>query len=305
MTTTTNFGFNIPDGTDNVNLLTQNYPNWTSLDAILKAIKDTGITAATATKTLTNFAAVRSDADCKFFAFVATANYVAGDTFTVDGVPVTATTPAGTALSDGAFVINQTVLCAVNGGVLTVFVSAGTTTIDADDVNYDNSGSGLTATDVQDAIDELKADMPVIPASYAASAITYDNTVSGLTAADVQAAIDELAASINPSGSVTVTADGVKSNATLLNGLYALIDSSKITKDTRLLEYKGGAVNYYYFSRSDGSSYSFSRIGVSSTLDAFTLKVSSSSTYWQSSNLTQTNQSSTVPAAGTIFTIVY
>lgn len=155
MTTTTNFGFNIPEGTDNVNLLTQNYPNWTNLDAILKAIKDTGITPATATKTGTNFAVVRNDADCKFFGFVALSNYDAGDTFTVDGVPVTATTPAGTSLPQGAFVINQSVLACLNGAVLTVYVSAGATTIDADDVNYDNSGSGLTAADVQAAIDEL------------------------------------------------------------------------------------------------------------------------------------------------------
>lgn len=196
MTNTTNFNFTIPDGSDNVNLLTQNFPNWTNLDAILKAIKDTGVTTATATKTGTNFAVVRSDADCNFFRFIATANYVAGDTFTVDGVPVTATSAAGTALPSGAFVINQSVIAIVNSGVLTVLVGGGLSSVDASDVDYDNTGSGLTATDVQDAIDELKADMPIVPASYAASAITYDNTVSGLAAADVQDAIDELAAAI-------------------------------------------------------------------------------------------------------------
>lgn len=192
MTTTTNFGFIIPDGSDNVNLLTQNYPNWSNLDAILKAIKDTGITAATATKTLTNFAVVRSDADCKFFAFVATANYVAGDTFTVDGVPVTATTPAGTALPDGAFVINQSVLACVNGGVLTAFVGGGLSSVDADDVSYDNTVSGLTASDVQAAIDEIASIVAAIPVIRDAGDVSYDNTVSGLTATDVQAAIDEL-----------------------------------------------------------------------------------------------------------------
>lgn len=193
MTTTTNFGFNIPDGTDNVNLLTQNYPNWTLLDAILKAIKDTGVTTATATKTSTNFAVVRNDTDCNFFRFVATANYVAGDTFTVDGVPVTATSAAGTALPSGAFVINQSVIAIVNSGVLTVLVGGGLSSVDASDVDYDNAVSGLAATDVQAAIDELKADIPVVPASYPASDITYDNTVSGLAATDVQNAIDEIA----------------------------------------------------------------------------------------------------------------
>ena len=56
-------------------------------------------------------------------------------------------------------------------------------------VSYDNAVSGLTATDVQAAIDELAQGS----GAPAASAVTYDNTVSGLTATNVQAAIDELA----------------------------------------------------------------------------------------------------------------
>ena len=57
----------------------------------------------------------------------------------------------------------------------------------AEDVTYDNSDSGLTADDVQGAIDELGGK------EYAAEDITYDNSDSGLTADDVQGAIDELA----------------------------------------------------------------------------------------------------------------
>ena len=196
MTTTTNFGFNIPDGSDNVNLLTQNYPNWTNLDAILKAIKDTGITTATATKTGTNFAVVRSDADCKFFGFVALSNYDAGDTFTVDGVPVTATTPAGTSLPQGAFVINQCVLACLNGAVLTVYVSAGATTIDAEDVNYDNSGSGLTAADVQAAIDELVTEI-----------VTLTNTLNAKVNTELTASLSAGATSVTfTNAAITATA---------------------------------------------------------------------------------------------------
>lgn len=168
MTNTTNFNFLIPEGSDNVNLLTQNYPNWTSLDAILKGIKDTGVTTATATKTGTNFAVVRNDTDCNFFRFVATANYAAGDTFTVDGVPVTATSAAGTALPSGAFVINQSVIAIVNSGVLTVLVGGGLSSVDASDVNYDNSGSGLAAADVQAAIDEVEGNVETLANDVAA-----------------------------------------------------------------------------------------------------------------------------------------
>lgn len=157
--TTPNFGFNIAEGTDTVNLLTQCYPNFTSLDSILQAIKETGVTTSVATKTGTNFAIVRTDTDCNTFRFTATANYAAGDTFTVDGVAVTATSPAGTALPAGAFVINQSVLCILNSSVLTVFAGGAAGNIDASDVDYDNTGSGLTATDVQDAIDEVAGDV--------------------------------------------------------------------------------------------------------------------------------------------------
>lgn len=61
---------------------------------------------------------------------------------------------------------------------------------DASEVAYDNQASGLAATDVQAAIDEVVATGGG-PAD--ASDVTYDNSESGLSATDVQAAIDELA----------------------------------------------------------------------------------------------------------------
>ena len=207
--TTPNFGFNIAEGTDTVNLLTQCYPNFTSLDSILQGIKETGVTTAVATKTGTNFAVVRTDTDCNFFRFIATANYAAGDTFTVDGVSVTATSPAGTALPAGAFVINQSVIAVLNSSVLTLFVGGGASSVDAEDVDYDNSVSGLTATDVQAAIDEIAGD---IPTGFAATAITYDNTITGLAATNVQDAIDDLWAQIPAAPQYITTGLSVFSN---------------------------------------------------------------------------------------------
>lgn len=196
--TTANYGFNIAEGTDVVNLLTQCYPNFTSLDSILKRIDDNGVTTASETKSGTVHQLVRTDTNCNIFRFTATSNFVLGDSFTVDGSPVSAVTVSGAALQSGDFVINSNVLAIVNGGALTVFAGGSAAIPDAEDIPYDNSVSGLTATDVQAAIDEVVSDIPVVPASYAASAITYDNTGSGLTASDVQDAIDELAASITP-----------------------------------------------------------------------------------------------------------
>lgn len=185
--TTANFGFNIAEGTDVVNLLTQCYPNFTSLDSILQGIKETGVTVATDTKVGTVHQLVRTDTDCNMFRFIATGNYASGDTFTVDGNAVTATAMDGTSLPAGAFVINQSVVGILNGLVLTIVGVTGASSVAAEDVTYDNTDSGLTATDVQDAIDEVLGDIPAN-----AAALSYDNTVSGLTATDVQAAIDEL-----------------------------------------------------------------------------------------------------------------
>lgn len=60
-------------------------------------------------------------------------------------------------------------------------------------VSFDNTGTSLSATDVQAAIVELSQGGSGSPA---ASAVSYDNTGSGLSATNVQSAIDEVAAAI-------------------------------------------------------------------------------------------------------------
>ena len=186
--TTANYGFNIAEGTDVVNLLTQCYPNFTSLDSILKRIDDNGVTTASETKSGTVHQLVRTDANCNIFRFTATSNFVLGDSFTVDGSPVSAVTVAGTALQTGDFVINSNVLAIVNGGVLTVFAGAGTVNPDAQDVTYDNSGSGLTATNVQDAIDEVTSGLDTVTANvstYVSGTILAGNTSITLSDASI------------------------------------------------------------------------------------------------------------------------
>ena len=61
---------------------------------------------------------------------------------------------------------------------------------DAEDVPYDNTGSGLMASDVQSAIDEIAQGGG--GGGTAASAVSYDNTGSGMSATNVQDAIDEV-----------------------------------------------------------------------------------------------------------------
>jgi hypothetical protein len=64
-------------------------------------------------------------------------------------------------------------------------VVAGTTGID-----FDNTTSGLTATTVKTAIDEVDADLDAVIAGT--QNVAYSNTVSGLTAVTVKGAVDEL-----------------------------------------------------------------------------------------------------------------
>ena len=187
MTNTPNFNFTIAEGTDTVNLLTQLYPNFTSLDTILQAIKESGTTTAVTTKVGTVHNIVRNVADCNVIRWIATANYAAGDTFTVDGNAVTATAMDGTALPAGAFVINQSVLAILNSGVLTIVGVPGISSVAAQDVTYDNSVSGLVASDVQDAVDEcvtgiIKAIGSELTASLSAGATSVTFTDAKITA---------------------------------------------------------------------------------------------------------------------------
>lgn len=64
--------------------------------------------------------------------------------------------------------------------------------VEASDVTYSNTSSGLTAANVQAAIDEVVTMIPSVVTPDAED-VSYDNTDSGLTATNVQAAIDELA----------------------------------------------------------------------------------------------------------------
>ena len=104
----------------------------------------------------------------------------------------------------------------------------------ADDVTYDPTASGLQATNVQDAIDEVAGDL----AGLSADDVTYDNTDSGLTADTVQGAIDEVNDDLGdvnsnlngfkfyPAGTAIVGLVSDDSPYTDANGNYILADST-------------------------------------------------------------------------------
>lgn len=147
MGTTQNYGYNVPIGSDNVNLLPQMAANFPMIDSDLKAVSNAAIGSATELVTGTIHALTRADTNRNVFVFVATSDYEAGETFEVDGVQVTAKTPDGQNLSSGAYVINSGVLCVLNGTLLTVIVNP-TKALDADKLDGHDSSYFATATDL-------------------------------------------------------------------------------------------------------------------------------------------------------------
>ena len=149
MQTTSNYGFNIVEGTDIVNPLTQLNPNFTALDTDLKAVSDLTIDAASCIKSGTVHAVTRTLTDNNVFKFTATGNWETGDTMTVDGVSVSVYLPDGTAPLTGAFIINTEVLCIKNGSRVTLFASPNKPVYSASDIDMASGDS------VQDAVDKI------------------------------------------------------------------------------------------------------------------------------------------------------
>lgn len=159
---TSNFNFNLPEGTDLWNYLTQTNPNFTALDTLLKSIQDGTVTTATEVTSGTAHAVTRTLPDANVIRFTATGVWTLGDTMTIDGTPVTVVKPNGTSLQTGDYIIGSEVLGILRATQFTVYVGGGSSTMDAEDVDYDNTVSGLTATDVQAAIDEEAAAISTI-----------------------------------------------------------------------------------------------------------------------------------------------
>lgn len=143
--------------------------------------------------------------------------------------------------------------------------------------------------------------------------VIYDNTQSGMTATDAQGAIDELNADINK-GSVSVTADGVKTYGALLNELFNLADRDKISSTSALRIYGNNYnyKNYQLFVRYNDR-LKFSASDVSGASDVYVesifLRANNASAYtWshtKTSGTTFTDETNGVPASGIVFAIFY
>lgn len=185
MQQTTNYNLLIPEGNDIVNPLTQVNPNFQTIDGAMFANKQASIGTASEVVTGSVHAIIRNNPDSNVFRFTATGAWTAGDTMTLDGQQVTVHLSDGTTPATNSYIIGAEVLAMVNGSLVTLAIS---TTPPAQGVTSFNSRTGA-----------------VVPAAsdYDGSMIDYDNTASGLNATDVQSAIDETVSMIPATPTIT------------------------------------------------------------------------------------------------------
>lgn len=153
------------------------------------------------------------------------ASYAIDDQFVRGGVLFTALVniPAGTAWS--ALVVgtdyqaSQPIVKQLGGGT--------PVTPTAGDVTYDNTTSGLTADDVQEAIDELQAEIEAIPSA----ALSVEVLTGTLTAGQTSVALQS-DATIGSGAMVTIFTEG----AVPFNSYSVSTDTITITFDAQLAD---------------------------------------------------------------------
>lgn len=123
MTTTSHYGLNVVEGSDNYNHLTIDNPNYQKIDTQMWTNAQASVPTVTMQLRESTIAIARPSGytDATTFKFVSTVNYNQSYTWTVDGMAVTPTLPNGGALPQNAFIIGGVVLCILNGTSLTVF----------------------------------------------------------------------------------------------------------------------------------------------------------------------------------------
>lgn len=121
MKLTKNYNLNIVEGTDIVNPLVVDNPNYEAIDTAMHNNALNSITTATEIKSGSVHAITRVNKESAVMRFIASSDWSVGDAITVDGVSVTARTTDGEALREGAYRVNADVLAILDGVMLTVY----------------------------------------------------------------------------------------------------------------------------------------------------------------------------------------
>lgn len=134
MQTTTNYGLKTYQAGDLFNPLTTDNVNMETIDTDLKAVSNRAIGRATELVSQGVHAITILDTDCKTIKWVATANFTAGETFTVNGIQCNAYLPSGEALGTNAYVSGAQVIGSLNddNSAITIYVPQGSVAVASD-----------------------------------------------------------------------------------------------------------------------------------------------------------------------------
>ena len=127
---------------------------------------------------------------------------------------------------------------------------------------------------------------------------------------DISDDVEDLKEAVNK-GSVSVTADGVKTWAELLNTLLSQIDTTKITSESKIVRQSGNNVYVFYLENNNPPALYYSSICIFSlTLSdamvlSFRLQPSDSLFIQFTFPSTMNNVSTSVVGAGTTLTLYY
>lgn len=178
------FNLFLAEGSDIVNPLVQDVQNYETIDEQMFKNQNAGVQNATELKNGTVHAITRIVPDAQFITFTATSNYTAGDTFTVDGIQVSALTVGGETLPTGAYVINSQVLCVLKGTLLTVYGVGSKVADNSLALNGHPDTYFGTKEDVDNAIDTANAANELVNAVNDSLKNMIPNRISLITNAD-------------------------------------------------------------------------------------------------------------------------
>lgn len=120
MPNTTNFNLPYPEGNEIYNPLITEPVAMPIIDGQMRDNQLAGIQEASHVKQGSNHALTLAVAGSTRFVFIASDDFVTGDTFTVDGQDVTVRVPNGEAPKTDCFKINSAVVCVLDSGILTL-----------------------------------------------------------------------------------------------------------------------------------------------------------------------------------------
>ena len=171
MQKSTYYNLNLVEGTDTVNPLITDVPNFEVIDEQMHNNSIAGITLAVEVGNANVHSLTRANTECSAIRFVATTNWKAGDTATVDGVPVTVLLPNGEVPPTNAYVINANVFGVLTGSLLTIYVAPAVSN-SAEDITYGDSNVAaaldaqtLKQTETDTAIKEIDTRITGLEAS--------------------------------------------------------------------------------------------------------------------------------------------